>query len=62
MDELDGVEIHMAKSVQELEQIEVSVERIRLESVDDENINSSPSENTENSSIFQHNPELRTQI
>jgi len=61
MDELDGVEILMAKSVQELEQIEVSVERIRLESVDDEIMNSTPSD-MENSSIFQQNPELRTQI
>lgn len=62
MDALDEVEILMAKSEQELEQIEVSVERIRLESVDDEIMNSTPSEDTENSSIFQQNPELRTQI
>lgn len=71
MDELDEIQERMTKSEQELEKIEISVERIRLESIDVDNdddgdsdiiLNSTRTEMQSSSLIFQQCPELRTQI
>lgn len=73
MDKLDEIEALMLKSQQELEQIEISVERIRLESVDDDRTmtysdaaagTAASSEETTDIqiSVFRQKPELRTQI
>ncbi|KAL7531149.1 hypothetical protein ACHAXR_003872 [Thalassiosira sp. AJA248-18] len=68
MDELDKIKDRMVKSEDQLEQIEILVERARLESVDGSSISASPSEegvvsNDElKTQLFQQSPELRTRI
>lgn len=68
MDTLDNVEEKMGKSGEQLEQIEILVERARLESVDGSNTSSSDADEDEMNSdevkkqIFQHNPEMRMKI
>ena len=66
MDELDEVQTLITNSEQELEQIEISIERIRLESVDDDDDDDEITDSTQTKmasrALFQHNPKLRTQI
>lgn len=68
MDELDKVEDRMGKSEEQLEQIEVLVERARLESVDGSTSSSPEAEDCASSSeeltkeLFRQHPELRTRM
>jgi len=67
MEELDKVEGSMSKSGEQLEQIEILIERARLESVDGSNNTSAEDDEQLNSEeakkrFFQQNPELRTRI
>mmetsp|Transcript_29574 Transcript_29574/g.62731 ORF Transcript_29574/g.62731 Transcript_29574/m.62731 type:complete len:184 (+) Transcript_29574:63-614(+) len=64
MDELDQVEERMRNSEGQLEQIEISVERTRLESVDGSTSSADDIVDKDElkSQLFQQNPELRTKI
>mmetsp|Transcript_3704 Transcript_3704/g.8107 ORF Transcript_3704/g.8107 Transcript_3704/m.8107 type:complete len:191 (-) Transcript_3704:113-685(-) len=68
MDDLDKVEDRMCKSEDQLEQIEILVERARLESVDGSSSATSQTPAADVNSdelkaqLFQQNPELRTRI
>ncbi len=67
MDELDEAQKLLEKSQEEFELLEISVERMRLESVDYDDVddiimNSTQTETENTSSLFQHNPVVRTQI
>ncbi|KAL3769036.1 hypothetical protein ACHAW5_005152 [Stephanodiscus triporus] len=61
MDDLDDVEKRMVESDEELEQIEISIERARLESVDGGTTNGDDNE-SRRQSLFQQDPKLRTRI
>ena len=68
MDELDEAQEVLENSQKELELLEISIQRIQLESVDDNGddeiiiMNSTRTETESNSLLFQHNPALRTRI
>jgi len=61
MDELDKIEERMGKSEEQLEQIDILVEKARLDSVDfvdDDDVNQEELKTF----LFQQNPDLRTRI
>lgn len=61
MDDLDDVEKRMVESDEELEQIEISIDRARLERVDGGTTNKDNDE-SRRQSLFQQDPKLRTRI